>query len=138
MENQLLDNPEYMRIVENYQTWYEAGLEPGMKNFLYHEDQQLSALVVQIMDFPYELSGKWTEVLDQQSFKEQESTHFNAVNSAIHYLKLRKIKRLLEENQRDMAREHTPDEQLVLLQTHVHLKQLEIELVKKLGTVIMK
>lgn len=138
MENQLLDNPEYMRIVEHYQTWYEAGLEPGMKNFLYHEDQQLSALVVQIMDFPYELSGKWTEVLDQQSFKEQESTHFNAVNSAIHYLKLRKIKRLLEENQRDMAREHTPEEQLVLLQTHVHLKQLEIELVKKLGTVIMK
>ncbi|RZS75576.1 DNA primase [Pseudobacter ginsenosidimutans] len=138
LENQLLDNPEYMRILEMYKTWYEAGLEPGVKNFLYHEDQQLSQLIVKIMDFPYELSGKWTEVLDQQSFKEQEATHLNAVNSCIHYLKLRKIRRIMEENQRDMAKEHTPEEQLVLLQTHVHLKQMEIELVKKLGTVIMK
>lgn len=138
LENQLLDNLEYMRILEMYQAWYEAGLEPGIKNFLYHEDQQLSALVVQIMDFPYEVSGKWAQVLDQGSFKEEEAKHLAFVTSCLHYLKLRKIRRLMEENQRDMANQHTPDEQLVLLQTHLHLKQMEMELVKKLGTVIMK
>lgn len=139
IENQLLDNPEYMRIVEFYKTWYEAGLEPGMKSFLYHEDQTLSALVIQIMDFPYEVSKKWAEVLDQQgSFKETEATHLLPVNSAIHYLKLRKIKRLLEENQRDMSKPHSSEELMVLIQTHAHLKQLEIELTKKLGTVILK
>ncbi|HVK46961.1 MAG TPA: DNA primase [Pseudobacter sp.] len=138
MENQLLDNPEYTRIVELYKTWYEAGLEPGMKSFLYHEDQQLSALVIQIMDFPYELSKKWSEVLDQGSFKEEEAKHLLPVNSAIHYLKLRKIKRLLEENQRDMSKPHSSEELMVLIQTHAHLKQLEIELTKRLGTVILK
>lgn len=138
LDNQLLDNLEYMRILEMYKAWYEAGLEPGVKNFLYHEDQQLSALVVQIMDFPYEVSGKWAEKLDQASFKEEEARHLVFVNSCLHYLKLRKIRRLMEENQRDMGRPHTTEEQLVLLQTHLHLKQMEMELVKKLGTVIMK
>ena len=34
-------------------------LIPTARNFLYHEDQELSALVVSIMDFPYEVSENW-------------------------------------------------------------------------------
>jgi DNA primase len=54
------------------------------------------------------------------------------------YLKLRKIKRLMEENQQDLAKPHTNEEQMVLLQTHLHLKQLERDLMRPLGTVIFK
>ena len=54
------------------------------------------------------------------------------------YLKLRKIKRLMEENQQDLAKPHTNEEQMVLLQTHLHLKQMEMEIVRHLGTVIVK
>lgn len=60
------------------------------------------------------------------------------VESAINYLKLRKIKRMLLENQLDLEKEHKPEEFAVLHQTHEHLKKMEMELTKKLGTVIIR
>ena len=58
------------------------------------------------------------------------------VDSAINYLKLRKIKRLLLQNHADM--EHAePSKITALMLTHQHLKQMEMELTKKLGTVVL-
>ena len=60
------------------------------------------------------------------------------VESAVNYLKLRKIKRMLLENQLDMEKEHSPDEYTMLHQTHEHLKKMEMELTKKTGAVIIR
>ncbi|MEO8406768.1 MAG: DNA primase, partial [Chitinophagaceae bacterium] len=60
------------------------------------------------------------------------------VDSAINYLKLRKIKRMLLENQVDMEKQHTKEQYIMLHQTHEHLKLMEMELTKRLGTVILK
>ena len=60
------------------------------------------------------------------------------VESAINYLKLRKVKRMLLENQLDLEKPHTPEEYAMLHQTHEHLKQMEMELTKKMGTVIIR
>ena len=68
---------------------------------------------------------------------DEDRTH-EEVESALNYLKLRKIKRMLLENQLDLEKEHTPEEYNMLHQTHLHLKQMEMDLVKKLGTVILK
>lgn len=137
IDNSMIDNADLLRIMDTYKAWYEAGIEPGPKNFLYHEDQQLSTLVVTVMDFPYELSQNWAEHFDGKILT-REDLYREEVTSTINYLKLRKIKRLIEENQKDLAKEHTEEEQLVLLQTHVHLKMMEMELTKKVGTVIFK
>ncbi|MFN5913186.1 MAG: hypothetical protein ACK43J_02245 [Chitinophagaceae bacterium] len=48
------------------------------------------------------------------------------------------LKRLIIENQLDLEREHSPEDLVILLQTHQHLKQLEMELMKIPGTVIFK
>jgi DNA primase len=58
---ELIDNKALVNILKTYKTWYDAGLEPTAKNFLYHEDLQMSALVVSIMDFNYEISPNWKE-----------------------------------------------------------------------------
>jgi DNA primase len=72
-------------------------------------------------------------------YLKMDEDHTNdAVESAINYLKLKKIKRMLLENQQDMEKEHTPEEYNVLRQTHEHLKQMEIALAAKTGTVIIK
>ena len=60
------------------------------------------------------------------------------VESALSYLKLRKIKRMLLENQLDLEKKHTPEEYRHLTQTHDHLKQMEREISNKLGAVIIK
>ena len=45
---------------------------------------------------------------------------------------------MIVENQQDLELPHTVEEQMVLLQTHQHLKQLEAALTKQVGTVILR
>ncbi len=134
---ELIDNKELIRILHTYKTWYKEGLEPTAKNFLYHEDLQMSALVVSIMDFNYEISPNWKEHFEG-FIATREDLFAEEVFSTLNYLKLRKIKRLMDENQRDLEKITDIDEQMVLVQTHQHLKQMEIELTKQLGTVIFR
>ena len=139
-ENQLeelIDNKELVRVLQTYKAWYDAGIEPTAKNFLYHEDQQMSALVVSIMDFNYEISPKWKEHFEGH-IATRDDLFAEEVFSTLNYLKLRKIKRLMDENQRDMERSTVVEDQMMLVQTHQHLKQMEIELTKQLGTVIFR
>ncbi|MFZ1451818.1 MAG: DNA primase, partial [Ferruginibacter sp.] len=112
-------------------------IEPTAKNFLYHEDQQMSSLVVSIMDFNYEISPKWKEHFEGY-IATREDLFAEEVFSTLNYLKLRKIKRLMDENQRDLERSTVAEDQMILVQTHQHLKQMEIELTKQLGTVIFR
>lgn len=134
---ELIDNKELVRVFQTYKAWYEAGIEPTAKNFLYHDDLQMSALVVSIMDFNYEISPNWKEHFDGH-IATREELFAEEVFSTLNYLKLRKIKRLMDENQRDLEKTNVAEDQMMLVQTHQHLKQMEIELTKQLGTVIFR
>jgi DNA primase len=133
----LIDNKRLLRILDLYKAWYDQGLEPSTRNFLYHEDQELSTLAVSIMDLHYEISPNWKDHFDGKIFSPDE-LYKEDVLSTMLYLKLRKIKRLMEENQQDLGKPHTENELLTLLQTHQHLKELERSLLRDLGTVIVK
>ncbi|MGZ5192132.1 MAG: DNA primase, partial [Flavisolibacter sp.] len=135
--NDVIDSPRLLQITEIYKTWYNENLQPTAKNFLYHEDQKLSADVVSLLDFPYELSNNWKDHFEGKIFTREE-LYQEEVRSTLNYLKLRKIKKLIEENQKDLERFHTPEEQIVLIQTHQHLKQMESELTRQMGTVILR
>ena len=132
----LIDNKRLLVILDLYKHWYKQGLEPTSKNFLYHEDQELSALAVSIMDLnaQNELSPNWKEhyegkiALPDELYKE-------TVLSTVRYLKLRKIHRLIEENQNDMKTPHSEEDLKVQMETARHLKDLEKELMRDVGTV---
>jgi DNA primase len=139
-ENQLeelIDNKELVRIMQTYKAWFDAGIEPTAKNFLYHEDQQMSSLVVSIMDFNYEISPNWKEHFEGH-IATREDLFAEEVFSTLNYLKLRKIKRMMDENQRDLEKTTIAEDQMILVQTHQHLKQMEIELTRQMGTVIFR
>jgi len=133
----LIDNKRLLKILDLYQAWYRQGLEPSTRNFLYHEDQELSTLAVSIMDLHYEISPNWKDHYDGKIFSPDE-LYKEDVLSTMRYLRLRKIKRLMEENQQDLGKPHSEDELTTLLQTHQHLKELERSLLRDLGTVIVK
>ncbi|MBI1780918.1 MAG: DNA primase [Sphingobacteriales bacterium] len=137
VDQEMFDNKSLLRVIETYKAWYEAGLEPTAKNFLYHDDQQLSTLVVSLMDMSYELSPNWKDHYDGKIFTREE-LYKEEVFSSLNYLKLRKIKRLIDTNQKDMEKPHSNDEQLMMLQTHKALKDMEMELTKQMGTVIFR
>lgn len=136
-DEDMFDNKSLIRILQLYKVWYEQGLEPTARNFLYHEDQELGALVVSIMDFPYEVSENWKTYYEGK-IPSRDELYREEVGSTLTYLKLRKIQRLMDMNQKDLEKSKNADEQIMYMQTHLHLKQMEKELMGKSGTVIVK
>ncbi len=139
-ENQLsdlIDNKNLVRLLDTYKIWYDNGIEPTTKNFLYHDDVELSTLALSIMDFNYEISPNWSAHFEGH-IPTREDLFKEEVFSTLNYLKLRKIKRLIDENQLELEKAIGNDEQMICLQTHQHLKQVEMELTKQLGTVIFR
>ena len=133
----LIDNKRLLSILELFKDWYQQGLEPSSKNFLYHEDQELSTLAVSVMDVHLEISANWKEHYEGK-IATPDDLYKEDVLSTMRYLKLRKVYRLMEENQADMGKPHTDEQLMVLLQTHIHLKEMERGLLRDLGTVIFK
>jgi DNA primase len=137
VDQQLIEDESLLSIMELYKKWYREGLEPTDKNFLYYEDQQMSAAVVSLLEFPYEVSPNWKEHFEGKIFT-REDLYKEEIISTVNYLKLRKVKKMIEENQKDMDKILSPDDQMVIIQTHQALKQMEMELLKNIGTVILK
>ncbi len=69
--------------------------------------------------------------------KMQKDTTPEEVESAIYYIKLRKIKKLLLQNQEDYEKADS-EHKSTLMRTHLHLKQMEMELTKKRGAVVIR
>jgi DNA primase len=130
------DNHQLENLYNEYRNKFEQGLQPDAKSFLYHADDNVRSLVVSITVSAHELSLKWDEVLEGMNIVNRDTSHQDVLVS-VNYFKLRKIKKMFEENQRDM--EHAPlDEQMRLIELHKQLKDIEREITKQLGTVIMK
>ena len=134
---ELIDNKNLIALLKIYKAWYDEGLEPTAKTFLYHEDNMMRNLAMAVMNYNDELSQNWNRVYEGKIYT-LEDLYKEEVFSTLNYLKLRKIKRLMDENQRDLEKAGSSDEQMVLLQIHQHLKQIEIDLTRKLGTVIFR
>ena len=168
VDESLIDNKEVLQLIKIFKDELLRNPELVNRNyFVYHADPKLSALAVSLLNFPFEESDHWKKEYSQstgyqkslfkQSYenfiktlaKENESQLMGflkmgedksneGVESAVNYLKLRKVKRMLLENQLDLEKPHTEEEFGMLHQTHEHLKQMEIELSKKIGAVILK
>jgi DNA primase len=168
VDESLLDNKEVIRMIAVFRELLQRQPEQASRSyFIHHPDSNLSAFAVSLLNFPYEESEHWRSEFSQSSgyqkslfeqsyedfirtvspdhndqlmgfLKVGEDKTNEQVESAVNYLKLRKIKRMLLENQLDLEKEHTPEEFSMLHQTHEHLKQMEIELTRKMGTVIIR
>jgi len=168
MDDSLLDNPDIVRLINVFkEQTQKAPLLPGKNYFIYHPEVKVSSLAVSLLNFPYEESQHWRKEYSQatgyqkklfeQSYEQfiqtvardneqqlmsylkadEDKTH-EEVESALNYLKLRKIKRMLNENHADMEKIHSKEEQELLFRTHEHLKQMEKNITEKLGTVILR
>ena len=71
------------------------------------------------------------------SKKVEEKNYLTEIEISLMYFKLRKVKKMIEQNQKDLevAKEA---EELNLLHIHKHLKQVERDLTQNIGTVIFK
>jgi DNA primase len=167
VDESLIDNKMVLNVINTYKEKMLNEGAPTPSYFIHHPNQELSSFAVSLLQFPFEESIHWRDEFNQSSgyqaglfeqsyenfiatiatenrerllnfLKSEEDKTGDAVHSAVLYLKLRKIKRMLLENQLDMEKQHSQDEFKILLQTHDHLKQMEIALTKQIGAVIVR
>jgi len=168
MDESLIDNTDVVRLMAVFKELLQNNPETAGRNyFIYHPDTTLSTLAVSLLNVPYEESEHWRKEFSNASGYQKKLFEKNyddfiktvardneeellgylnmdedntneEIESAINYLKLRKIKRMLLENQLDMEKQHTSEEYNMLHHTHEHLKKMEMELTKKMGAVILK
>ena len=168
LDEGLIDSADVLKLINEYRSALEKNrVTPDKNLFVYSSDPKISSFAVSLLNFPYEESEHWKkefssstgyqQKLFDQNYEDflrsvsvgnetelmtflkmdEDRTHIE-VESALSYLKLRKIKRMLLENQIDLEKKHTPEEYDNLTQTHEHLKQMEREISNKLGAVIIK
>jgi len=168
VDESLIDNRDVLLLINAFKERLMQNSAAADKNyFIYHPDNRLSSFAVSLLNFPYEESERWKFEFSQDSgfqkqlfeqsyedfmrivarenekelsayLKMDEDNTDEEVESVLNYLKLRKVKRMLLENQLDMEKNHTTAEFSVLYQTHEHLKNMEIGLTKKMGAVIIR
>lgn len=167
VEDSLIDNAAVARVINLFREGHSTGRLPDKSFFIYHADPQISTLAVSLLHLPHEESLHWKREFSQstgyqshlfnQSYEafirtvardnDQELMRYlkmdedrtnEEVDSAVNYLKLRKVKRMLLENQVDMEKPHSVAELEILTRTHEHLKKMEMELSRKLGSVIIR
>jgi DNA primase len=168
VDESLIDNNDVLMLISSFrEIMQRKTVIPDKNYFVYHPDTKLSTFAVSLLNFPYEQSERWkTEFSQDAGFQKQlfEQSYENfmrtiakenekqlhgylkidedktneEVESVMNYLKLRKVKRMLLENQLDLEKPHTKEEYEMLHQTHTHLKGMEIELTKKMGAVIIR
>jgi DNA primase len=137
LENFTFDNPELENIYNYYFQQYQLGLKPTSKTMLYTEDEGLRNLVISITMFPFELSHRWDDVMENMHILDRDTSKQDVIAS-INYFKLRKIKKMFEQNQKDLEMATDIKEQMKLIEIHKSLKQIEIDLTKQIGSVIIK
>ena len=131
-----LDNQDIIQLVKVYFEWQEAGKMPNHKTLQYHEDSQVQQLVMGLFEPEHELSLRWNEKLGLNKAVEA-ITYQQQIEVSLLYYKLRKLKKMIRQNQEDMEKVNG-EEQIQLLHIHKHLKDAERELTKIIGTVIFK
>jgi len=131
-----LENEDMVYLVEAYKKWFYAGKLPNGKTLQYHEDERVQKWVVSLFEPDHELSQRWNEKLGKPE-REVVKDIINEIEIGLMYFKLRKVKKMISQNQMDLETA-AEKEQIQLLQIHKHLKEVERELTKGIGTVIMK
>jgi DNA primase len=131
-----IENTDMLYLIDAYKIWFYEGKMPDGKTLQYHPDERVQKWVVTLLEPQQELSLRWNDKLGIKK-KEEPKDVMIEIDITLLYFKLRKIKKMIAQNQSDL--EHAPEaEQIQLLQIHKHLKDIERELTSTIGTVIYK
>ena len=164
IDDDLFEDIHLLSIIQAYKDMYEKGEKPTVKNFIHSRDNDIAQAAITVTNFPYEYSNKWNQASNSNGINKkiweysyesflkhviingeinpevynnrQDDDYKNVVDEVLIYLKLKKIRKLILLNQEDMQSEHPEHEMMTLIQTHNHLKKMQLELGKSKGKVI--
>ncbi|HMU45972.1 MAG TPA: DNA primase [Chitinophagaceae bacterium] len=164
IDDDLFENKKLLNLIKDYRDRFYAGQKPTLQTFVNSNDNELVSTVISVTNFPYEESKRWREDeisakvnkriwdLNFEDFMEQVVNNKNSnefvylhyinnnykeeVNSTLIYLKIRKVNRLILQNQKDWDNNLASEKLDEYQNTHLHLKKIQQELGGRIGNVI--
>ncbi len=126
------------KILREYKSQYDQGSPLDKKWFLYHQDADIAQNVARILeDKEADLSANWKDRFEIKTVY-GDNAYLKDTRSAIGYLILRNIKKLIIENEQEGKRAQNAEDQMACIKMAKHLKDIEMDLTKQFGMVIVK
>ena len=130
-------HPICKRIIAAYRDEIENGQLPVANQFIKSEDREIADLAITLSTSPYSLSENWYN--RHQIYVRDETVNLKAtVLGGIFHLKKRKVDQILLDLLQEIKEERDATNQEILMQRYAHIKNVEKEISKFLGSVILK
>ncbi|TZF85910.1 DNA primase (plasmid) [Pedobacter sp. BS3] len=130
-------DPVCKKIIDRYNASFEKGELPTEQDFIQDTDPEISGLAVSMLTSPYSLSPNWYE--KRKIYVKEESENMRAtVLGGIFHLKKRKVERILKDLRKELQHEADADNQAILMQRYMRIKEVERGISSFLGSVIVK
>jgi DNA primase len=124
-------------IIENYKEEIENGHLPVANQFIKNENRVIADLAITLSTSPYALSENWYN--KHQIYVRDETVNLKAtILGGLFHLKKRKVDRMLLGLLQEIKIENDPVNQEILMQRYAFIKNVEREISKFLGSVILK
>ncbi|WP_231460338.1 MULTISPECIES: DNA primase [unclassified Pedobacter] len=131
------ENSVCKQIVEFYKVELDNGRLPTANHFIKHEERIIADLAIDLSTSPYALSENWLN--KHLIYVKDESMNLKAtILGGIFHLKKRKVDRILTSLLKEIKDESDGDNQMILMQRYGVIKNVEREISKFLGSVIVK
>jgi DNA primase len=131
------DNPQCKTILEEYSKFIDAGKLPTVQDFIKHQDSQISELAISLVSSPYTLSENW--YVKRKIYVRNETENMRAtILGGIFHLKKRKVERILKNIRLEIQQETDADNQTILMQRYLRVKEVEKGISNFLGSVVLK
>lgn len=125
------------RIIDHYRSEIENGQLPTANQFIKSEDREIADLAITLSSSPYSLSENWYN--KHNIYVRDETVNLKAtILGGLYHLKKRKVDRILLDLLKEIKAEHDATNQEILMQRYAFIKNVEKEISKFLGSVIVK
>ncbi|HEY0177922.1 MAG TPA: DNA primase, partial [Pedobacter sp.] len=124
-------------IIQNYKEEIENGHLPVANQFIKNENRTIADLAITLSTSPYTLSENWYN--KHQIYVRDETVNLKAtILGGLFHLKKRKVDRILLSLLQEIKVEADPVNQEILMQRYAYIKNVEREISRFLGSVILK
>lgn len=131
------ENKLCKKIIDHYRIEIENGHLPTANQFIKNQDHDIADLAITLSTSPYTLSENWYN--KHNIYVRDETVNLKAtILGGIFHLKKRKVDRMLLNLLKEIKVEHDAVNQEILMQRYAHIKSVEKEISKFLGSVILK
>lgn len=137
LDDVVFSNALYAKVVKYYKEELEQGRLPKEKDFIQHQDREISSLAVSLVSTPYILSENWYNMHNITVPDETEKLR-GTVMGAIFHLKKKKIGSIIAAKQEAIKAEKDADNVMILMKEYLELKEVEKYISNYLGSVIIK